>query len=250
MMRLSVVVPAYNEASRVGDLIELLQERLAPLGERHEIIVVDDGSIDATAEKVVETGVTFLRHEKNAGKAAAVQTGLAASTGAFVAVLDADLEYFPDDLLPMLERAEGGPAGADHRDIAVYGSRYLEPRNFGSGFAATHLRFLRGQEATSWIANWVLTVLVFILFGKWITDTLTGLKLYPGEFLRGQHLTSVGFEGDHEITAKLIRSRISIVEIPICYEPRGRDEGKKIGPRDGVKAVRTFVTQRFTRTPA
>ena len=133
MMRLSVIVPAYNEESRVGDLVKLLQERLAPLGDAQEIIVVDDGSTDGTAEQVVATGARLLRHEVNAGKAAAVQTGLATSTGAFVAVLDADLEYFPDDLVPMLERAEASSLDGSCAEIAVYGSRYLQRENFAGG---------------------------------------------------------------------------------------------------------------------
>jgi glycosyltransferase involved in cell wall biosynthesis len=241
-VRLSVIVPAYNEEDRVGDLVRLLQTSLEPLSDGHEIIVVDDGSRDATASRVNDTGATLIQHERNVGKAAAVQTGLAASKGAYVAVLDADLEYFPDDLIPMLERAEtGGPS-----DIAVYGSRYLSQQNLRSGPSA-HLRVLQGQQISSWVANWVLTFLVLVLFGKWITDTLTGLKLYPGDFLRHQELSSVGFEGDHEITAKLIRARIRIVEVPIRYTPRGREEGKKIGPLDGVKAVKTFVAQRFAK---
>jgi glycosyltransferase involved in cell wall biosynthesis len=241
-VRLSVVVPAYNEEARVGDLVRMLQSSLASLAEEHEIIVVDDGSADATAARVAETGATLITHEANAGKAAAVQTGLVASKGTFVAVLDADLEYFPDDLIPMLQRAERDEGGS----IAVYGSRYLEPKNFRPGLLG-HLRVLQGQEMTSWVANWVLTLLVLVLFGKWITDTLTGLKLYPGDFLRAQRLTSVGFEGDHEITGKLIKAHIPIVETPIGYDPRGREEGKKIGPLDGVKAVKTFIVQRFER---
>jgi glycosyltransferase involved in cell wall biosynthesis len=236
--RLSVIVPAYNEEARVGDLIRSLQASLVALGDGHEIIVVDDGSSDATAAQVEATGATLVRHQQNRGKAAAVQTGLAASTGRFVAVLDADLEYFPEDLAPMLERAEA--AGT----VAVYGSRYLEPSNFRPGFAG-RLRILRDQELTSWVANWVLTLLVLLLYAKWVTDTLTGLKIYPGDFLRAQHLTSVGFEGDHEITGKLIKGHVPIVEVPIKYAPRGRDEGKKIGPRDGVRAIATFVGQRF-----
>jgi len=242
-VRLSVVVPAFNEEARVGDLVRSLQTALAPLGGEQEIIVVDDGSSDQTAHRVVETGANLLRHERNVGKAAAVQTGLAASKGTYVAVLDADLEYFPDDLIPMLERAESDERSVE---IAVYGSRYLESANYREG-AAGRLRVLRGQELSSWVANWVLTMLVLVLFGKWITDTLTGLKLYPGEFLRAQRLSSVGFEGDHEITSKLIRARVPIVEVPIGYAPRGRDEGKKIGPLDGVRAVRTFVAQRLER---
>jgi hypothetical protein len=238
-VRLSVVVPAYNEEARVGDLVRSLEESLSSLGDGQEIIVVDDGSSDGTAARVTETGVRLVRHEHNQGKAAAVQTGLAASVGAYVAVLDADLEYFPADLIPMLEQAEA--AGT----VAVYGSRYLEPRNFRAG-GPGRVRVLQDQELSSWVANWVLTGLVVGLYGKVITDTLTGLKLYPGPFLRAQHLTSVGFEGDHEITGKLIKSGIPILEIPIAYAPRGRDEGKKIGPRDGVKAITTFVGQRFT----
>ena len=105
-VRLSVIVPAYNEEDRVGNLIRLLQSNLEPLSDEHEIIVVDDGSQDATASRVNETGATLIAHQRNAGKAAAVQTGLAASKGTYVAVLDADLEYFPDDLIPMLDRAE------------------------------------------------------------------------------------------------------------------------------------------------
>jgi dolichol-phosphate mannosyltransferase len=239
-VRLSVIVPAYNEEDRVGDLVRLLQTSLEPLSDGHEIIVVDDGSRDATASRVNETGATLIQHARNVGKAAAVQTGLAASKGAYVAVLDADLEYFPDDLIPMLERAESD----EPAEIAVYGSRYLAHQNLRPGPSA-YLRVLQGQELSSWVANWVLTFLVLVLFGKWITDTLTGLKLYPGEFLRQQELSSVGFEGDHEITAKLIKAHIRIVELPIRYTPRGREEGKKIGPLDGVKAVRTFVVQRI-----
>ncbi len=237
-VRLSVVVPAYNEEARVGDLVRSLEESLSALGDEQEIIVVDDGSSDGTAARVAETGVRLVRHDRNQGKAAAVQTGLAASVGAYVAVLDADLEYFPADLVPMLEQAEA--AGT----VAVYGSRYREPQNFRPG-AAGRVRVLEDQELSSWVANWVLTGLVVGLYGKVITDTLTGLKLYPGPFLRAQHLTSVGFEGDHEITGKLIKAGIPILEIPIAYAPRGRDEGKKIGPRDGVKAITTFVGQRF-----
>jgi glycosyltransferase involved in cell wall biosynthesis len=239
-VRLSVVVPAYNEEARVGELVRSLQQSLGPLGEEHEIIVVDDGSSDATTERVESTGARLVAHGRNRGKAAAVQTGLATSSGAWVAVLDADFEYFPEDLNPMLSVAER----AD--EVAVYGSRYLEPKNFRPGLRG-RVRMLQDQELSSWAANWVLTALVFTLYGKKITDTLTGLKLYPGDFLRAQKLTSVGFEGDHEITGLLIKAKIPILEVPVKYAPRGREEGKKIGPMDGVKAITTFVGQRFRR---
>jgi len=237
-VRLSVVVPAYNEEARIAGLLEILEKSLAELGDDFEIVVVDDGSADDTRHRVSGDRVELVVHEQNRGKAAAVQTGLARTTGSYVAVLDADLEYTPADLLPMLDRAE------QEGTISVYGSRYLEPANFRPGMLG-RLRLLKGQELTSWLANWVLTALVLVLFGKVITDTLTGLKLYPGDFLRSQPLMSTGFEGDHEITSRLIRSRIPIREVPICYSPRSRAEGKKIGPRDGVIAIGTFLRHRF-----
>jgi glycosyltransferase involved in cell wall biosynthesis len=236
-----VVVPAYNEEARVGDLVRSLEESLVDVSGGREIIVVDDGSTDGTVEQVKARAATLLVHESNQGKAAAVQTGIGASSGDWVAVLDADLEYFPDDLVALLEAAEA-PTGT----VAVYGSRYLEQQNFRAGKLG-RLRVLRGQELSSWVANWVLTGLVLVLYGKKITDTLTGLKLYPGDFLRSQRLTSVGFEGDHEITGMLIKAKIPILEVPVKYAPRGREEGKKIGPMDGVKAVTTFLSQRFRR---
>ena len=233
-----MVVPAYNEESRIAGLLELLEKSLTDLGDEYEIVVVDDGSSDATRHRVAGDRVQLVVHERNRGKAAAVQTGLARSRGRYVAVLDADLEYAPADLLPMLEKAYG------EGNISVYGSRYLEPANFRTGILG-RLRILRDQELTSWLANWVLTALVVVLFGKVITDTLTGLKLYPGDYLRGQPLRSTGFEGDHEITARLIRHGIPSREVPITYSPRTRAEGKKIGPRDGVIAIGTFLRYRF-----
>jgi dolichol-phosphate mannosyltransferase len=237
-VRLSIVVPAYNESARIGALLTAIEVDLASLGNEYEVVVVDDGSSDGTPDLVVGDAVRLMSHDLNRGKAAAVQTGLAATSGDFVAVLDADFEYLPRDLVPMLDRA-----GSDTR-IAVYGSRYLEPANYRKGRAG-RLRILQGQELTSWVANWVLTALVIVLFQKVVTDTLTGLKLYPGDFIRSQELKSVGFEGDHEITARMIRSHIGIAEVPISYRPRSRSEGKKIGPKDGVIAILTFCKFRF-----
>lgn len=233
-------MPAYNEEARVTAVVDQLAVALGPLGDEAEIIVIDDGSSDRTADMVPADRANLIRHEINRGKAAAVQTGIAASSGRFVAVLDADLEYYPSDLLALLARGDGS------EPIAVYGSRYREPKNFRGGLVG-FLRVLQGQEITSWLANWTLSVLVLLLFQRWITDTLTGLKLYPGEFLRSTKLTTTGFEGDHEITARLVRARIDIEEVPIAYAPRARSEGKKIGPLDGVKAIMTFARFRFAR---
>jgi glycosyltransferase involved in cell wall biosynthesis len=242
-VNLSVVVPAYNEAARINDVLRAIEDALSVLGEGYEVVVVDDGSSDGTRDHVAGKATRLIIHEVNRGKASAVQTGLAATLGRHVVVLDADLEYLPHDILAMLEEANRHTTKGSGL-VAVYGSRYLEPTNFRTGFAG-RLRVLRGQEITSWIANWVLTTMVLLLFGKVLTDTLTGLKLYPGDFLREQRLTSTGFEGDHEITAKLIRAKVPITEVPISYRPRSRSEGKKIGPRDGVIAILTFLKFRF-----
>jgi glycosyltransferase involved in cell wall biosynthesis len=240
-MRLSVVVPAFNEAGRIEELLQTVEGALAVLADECEVIVVDDGSTDGTGDLALGKATTLIRHNVNKGKAAAVQTALAKTTGRYVAVLDADLEYDPVDLLVLLDRVSGD--ASQSAEVAVYGSRYLEPTNLRRGVAG-RLRVLKGQELSSWFANWVLTGLVLVLFGKLITDTLTGSKLYPGDFLRRQSLSSTGFEGDHEITAKLIRARIPITEVPIKYHARSRTEGKKIGPRDGVIAVLTFLRYR------
>lgn len=238
---LSVVIPAYNEENFIGRLLDRISlVDLSQLGFDKEIIVVDDGSIDRT-KQVAEgfAGVKVIT-QQNQGKGAAVQSGIRNCTGDYVLVQDADLEYDPLDYIPMLEMLRNNP------ESAIYGSRVLGVRKAHEG-----IRRITGMHPRQgfgpWLAGLLLSVWTYFLFGVWITDTLTAYKIYPVSFLRSAHVKTKGFETDHELTAKLIRSNITILEVPIRYNPRSVEEGKKIGWKDGVKAVITILRFRISR---
>jgi dolichol-phosphate mannosyltransferase len=224
MNTLSVVIPAYNEERFVGALLEKIKAvDLAPLGYAMELIVVDDCSRDRTAAIVAEVPhVHLIRMEKNGGKGRAVRAGIAAATGELLIIQDADLEYDPQDYLPMVRALVEGPA-----DI-VYGSRYLGRGRHDNQSLAAYL----GGRSLSLIA-WVFT-------GASLTDTVTAFKLFRRTDIAALPLETSGFELDHEITARMAARGKTIVEVPIRYYPRSREEGKKIGARDWFIAVRTF----------
>ena len=190
------------------------------LGFTKEIIVVDDGSKDATAEIArTYTSVKVFTQVPNQGKGKAVQRGIRESTGDLILIQDADLEYDPQDYLPMLR--------ALRPDVdTVYGSRYLGQRQ-KQGFTLLPGKHPQ-QGVGSWAAGQILTWLAALLYGRWITDMLTAYKLYPANAVRAMRLRTSGFEGDHEITARLIRGGHKITEVPIDFVPRSVAEGKKI----------------------
>ena len=238
--KLSIVVPAYNEAAFIGSLLEKL--RVLPVetaGFEKEIIVVNDGSRDATADIVAGFADVRLISQKNQGKGAAVQRGVAEATGSWVLVQDADLEYDPNDILTMLKPIRG------QSKIAVYGSRILGVIQ-REGFRWPTPGRARGQALGPWLMNRLLTVIGVSLFGRNISDLLTGYKIYPIAFLRGITVKTKGFETDHELTAKLIRQGYQIIEVPVSYLPRSVADGKKIRPRDGLIAVGTLLKYRFS----
>ena len=224
MTTLSVVIPAYNEARFIGELLRRIAAvDLAPLGIARELIVVDDGSTDATAS-VVESipGVSLIRLDRNCGKGRAVRAGIAAATGELLIIQDADLEYDPRDYEPMLR------ALFDGRGDIVYGSRYLARGRHDNQSVAAYL----GGRSLSLVA-WLFT-------GQFLTDTVTAYKLFRRSDLASLALQTTGFELDHELTARLTARGKRIVEVPIRYQPRSRKDGKKIGARDWFIAVRTF----------
>lgn len=224
MKTLSVVIPAYNEARFIGTLLDRIKAvDLSPLGLRMELIVVDDCSKDGTADIVAAVpGVRLIRLEKNGGKGGAVRAGIAAATGDLLIIQDADLEYDPQDYIPMAR------ALLDGRADIVYGSRYLGRGRHANQSLAAYL----GGRSLSGIA-WMFT-------GVFLTDTVTALKLFHRADLAPLRLETSGFELDHEITAKVLAMGKRIVEVPVRYYPRSRAEGKKIGWRDWVTGVRTF----------
>ena len=222
-MTLSIVIPAFNEERFIGTLLERIGAvDLTRFGLSTETIVVDDGSTDRTAAIAgAFSGVVLLR-QANAGKGAAVRAGLARATGDYVLVQDADLEYDPNDYVPMLEALVAG------RGDIVYGSRYLR------GGRAD------GQSWPAYLGGRSLSLVAWACTGTYLTDTVTAYKLFARADLMAVPLETTGFELDHEITAKMLACRKRIVEVPITYRPRSRTEGKKIRLRDWFIGVRTF----------
>ncbi len=221
---LSIVIPAYNEARFIGTLLaQIAAVDLAPLGVRTEVIVVDDHSADRTSEIAAGFKDVILRRlDRNSGKGRAVREGVGLATGDFLIIQDADLEYDPQDYIPMLEALLSGRA-----DI-VYGSRYMRGGRHAN------------QTVTAYLGGRSLTLVARLFTGAWLTDTVTALKLFPREVVTGLALETSGFELDHELTAKVLARGLTIVEVPVSYHPRSREEGKKIGMRDWFIATRTF----------
>ena len=221
---LSIVIPAYNEERFIGTLLEQIRAvDLAQLGVSKQVIVVDDHSSDRTPQ--IAAGfpeVIFERLSRNGGKGQAVRAGMALATGEYLIIQDADLEYDPQDYVPMMR------ALLDGRGDVIYGSRYL---NRGRHERQSLSAYLGGRSLS--FVGWLCT-------GTWLTDTVTALKLFPSDLLPSLQLRTSGFELDHEITAKVLAKGLRIVEVPVSYHPRTREEGKKIGIRDWFIATRTF----------
>lgn len=228
-MRVTVIVPAYNEART----IEQVLRRLTELDFDAEILVVDDGSIDETVEIVggLESEIPGLRlivHERNQGKGAAVRTGINASTGDFVMIQDADLEYDPSDIPKLLAPLFGGVA-----DV-VYGTRFR-----GGETQRAHLFW-------HYAGNRFLSLLTNILYNTTISDMEVGYKAFDGKLIRSIKLVSNDFAFEPEVTAKVLRHKnIRLFEVAISYYGRTYEEGKKITWRDGFGAVAALIRFRF-----
>lgn len=240
MRKLSIIIPAYNEARYIGPLIEkILSVDTESLGFEKELIVVDDGSSDDTLAIAGRyAAVKCFKQPFNQGKGSAVQRGIREAGGEYFLVQDADLEYDPGDYIPMLDMLGAGDK------LAVYGSRTLHAYDKGVIRGLIGSRHEK-QGLGPWLANVALTLWTMLLYGRFITDTLTAYKLYPASAFKQFSVVTAGFETDHEITAKLIRRGISIVEVPIHYTPRSKAEGKKINALDGLKAIWTLLRFRF-----
>lgn len=230
----SIVIPAFNEARFIGTLLERIKAvDVESLGFRREIIVVDDCSRDETAAIVAAVpDVTLIRMPVNGGKGRAVREGIARAAGDLILIQDADLEYDPQDYRPMLEALRGG---AD----VVYGSRYLKRPGAGA-FANLISGKHSDQSLVAYLGGQSLSFACRAATGRYLTDTVTALKLYPRSLLLDMDLQTTGFELDHEMTAKALARGMRIVEVPVSYFPRSKAEGKKIGAKDWFRALRTF----------
>jgi glycosyltransferase involved in cell wall biosynthesis len=224
----SIIVPVFNESSTVAAVIHRLLEVALPA--EREILVVNDGSTDGTREVLdgmpTHPAVRVLHARVNGGKGSAIRLGLAEARGTIIAIQDADLELDPAQLADLVAPILRGDARV------VYGSRFLQP-----------------TSAAPWltvVANKTLTVATNLLYGSCITDMETCYKIMDTQVARGLGLESNRFDIEPEITAKLLRQGHVIVERPVRFEPRSRAQGKKIGWRDGVRALQVLVKYRWS----
>jgi glycosyltransferase involved in cell wall biosynthesis len=223
---LSVVMPVFNESATV---VEVIRRVLAvPL--RIQLIVVDDGSTDGTREMLVELRktleFTLFLQPHNMGKGAALRRGFAEVAGDLVVIQDADLEYSPEEFPMLIELICSGRA-----DV-VYGSRFL----------GRHRVFL----FTHYAGNRLLTLMTNVLYNTMLSDMETCYKVMRSEVLRSMTLRSNGFGIEPELTAKIFKRGYRVYEVPITYDGRGYEEGKKIGWRDGVVALWVLLRYRFS----
>ena len=224
MPTLSIVIPAYNEEAFIGTLLGLVQAvDLQPLGVDKDIVVVDDCSRDRTS--VIASAVPGVRVHRmpvNGGKGKAVRAGIDLALGDYLIIQDADLEYDPQDYIPMVR------AILEKRGDAIYGSRYMSGGRHPN------------QSLAAYLGGRSLSLVMLACTGRYLTDTVTALKLFPRRLLPELQLETTGFETDHEITAKVLARGLRIVEVPVRYHPRSKAEGKKIGLRDWFIGARTF----------
>lgn len=225
-MLLSVIIPAFNEASTIRQVVE--EVKAVPIDK--QVIVVNDGSTDGTYEILEgmrdDPQLTIVQCKENRGKGFAIRLGLEHVTGDVVVIQDADLEIRPKDLLPILEPFQTGVAQV------VYGSR-----------------FANGKQHASWlnyIANSLLARFVNLLYRAHLTDESTGYKVFDAKIITNLNLNCEGFEFCPEVTAKILRGGYQIYEVPISYFPRTKEEGKKLRFwREGARAVWTLFKYRF-----
>jgi glycosyltransferase involved in cell wall biosynthesis len=234
-VKLSIIIPVYNEEQTISEVVERV--RAVDIGAiEKEIIIANDGSSDGTRSSIdssrwiSDPRIKTYDNPINVGKGGAVRIGLKYATGDIILIQDADLELDPEEYGGLL-----APILAGRTDV-VYGSRFLKP----TGKISLRTR----------VANKGLTLFTNVLFGGRLTDMETAYKVFRREALDGIRLRCVGFDFEPELTAKLLLAGRSIVEVPVRYNPRRADEGKKIRWTDGVDAVYALLKCRFGTRPA
>lgn len=225
MKKISILIPVYNEKDSLLELLKKVES--VDFGLEKEIILVDDFSTDGTKDLYSQISHKILYHEVNQGKGAALRTGLKEASGDIIIIQDADLEYNPEDYIPLVEHIKN-----DEADV-VYGSRFADKRNKGN------FLFL------SFVANKTLTLMTQILFGTKLTDMETCYKAFKAEVIKDVEIKSNRFDFEPEITAKVLKKHVRFHELPISYNARTNDEGKKIGWKDGVQAIFALIKYRL-----
>lgn len=237
-MLLSIIIPVYNEQDLVCQLLTKLAGIDPGAGVSLEVVIVDDGSTDNTVERIQDflksqiDRMRLIRHPENLGKGAAVRTGIGDSNGEVVIIQDADLEYDPDDIRHVIAPILSG------KSRVVYGSRILREKALGrSGICG----LITGKHPHSYVLAYLggvaITRWVNFLSGAHLTDEPTCYKCFHRTAIEGLEITRDDFAWEPEITMKILNKGIEIIEVPVSYHPRKRDQGKKINWKDGFKAL-------------
>jgi glycosyltransferase involved in cell wall biosynthesis len=227
-VKLSILMPVYNEEARLAEALKQALDVTFPC--EIEMVIVDDGSTDSTREilgRIDDPRVRVILHERNQGKGGAIKTAAAQATGEYLVILDADLEYDPNDIPRLLAPVLDGQA------TVVYGNR-----TFGS-HASFSFWYVMGNKGVTTAAN--------VLFNCYIGDLETCFKLMPTDLYRSLQIRSKGFGMEAEVTGKLLRNGYRPYELPISYRARSREEGKKITWKDGVEALWILFRERVRR---
>lgn len=227
-MKLSIIIPAYNEKDNLLKILDKVKKVKISL--EKEIIIVDDFSTDGTREiirSIKDKKIKKIFHEKNLGKGAAVKNGIKNSTGDIVIIQDADLEYEPKDYPKLVELI------VNKRAKVVYGSRVLGKDKI----KYSHYSFMLGGKLVTFITN--------VLFFSNLTDEPTCYKVFSSDVIKNIKINGNRFEWEPEVTAKVLKQGIKIHEVPINYYPRTMEQGKKINWKDGIQAILTLFKYRF-----
>lgn len=234
-MKLSIIIPVFNEEKTISLILEMVNNVKLPNFINKEIIVVDDGSNDNTIKKLNKiNNIKFklIRHVRNQGKGAAIRSGIKKATGDLLIIQDADLEYDPkfyNHLLPLITK--------NNADV-VYGTRL---KNYPLKIWGDKKTVLPSH----WFGNKFLTFVTNLLYGSSLTDMETCYKLFKKDILLGVNLESNRFEFEPEVTAKVLKKGVKIIEVPIKVRPRTHKDGKKIHWIDGFFALWTLIKYRF-----
>ena len=237
MKTLNIIIPVYNEEKTIEDIIKKVQSINLNFDIKKELIIVNDGSSDSSdkiLKKIVRgyNNIIYIKHQRNKGKGAAIRTALANCNGNIILIQDSDLEYNPEDYNNLLKPI------MENKASVVYGSRFIN----------TKLK-LFGKDKTLHISHYFgnkfLTFVTGLFYNKKITDMETGYKVFKSNIIKNIKLEANRFEIEPEITSKILKSKHSIYGIPISFNPRKFEEGKKISWKDGIKALYYLLKYRI-----